>query len=169
MATSAAPNPSDMHTITPHLICAGAAEAIDWYVRALGAVELMRLPGPNGKLMHATIRIGDSTVMLADEMPEWGSMGPKALGGSPVTLHYSVDNVDASFQRAIDAGATSKMSPEDMFWGDRYGVLTDPWGHSWSMATHLHDYTPEEIQANMAKVMPECGAAQTAQQPEGVK
>ncbi len=170
MATSATtPIPADMNTITPHLVCAGAAEAIDWYVRALGAVELMRLPAPDGKLMHASLRIGNSTIMLNDEAPEWGAMGPKSLGGSPVTLHYYVENVDAAFQRAVDAGATSKMAPEDMFWGDRYGVLIDPWGHSWSMATHLQDYSPEEIQANMAKMMPECGSAQAAPQHEGVK
>ena len=153
-ATSAVqPIPQDMHTVTPHLVCAGAADAIDWYVRALGAQELSRLPGPNGKLMHGSIRIGNSTVMLTDEEPSWRSFGPLALGGSPVTLHMYVTDTDAAFQRAVDAGAAVIMAPADMFWGDRYGQISDPWGHKWSIATHIHDYTPEEMQANMAKMM----------------
>lgn len=153
-ATSAVqPIPQNMHTVTPHIVCAGAADAIDWYVRALGAQELSRMPGPNGKLMHGSVRIGDSTVMLTDEEPAWRSLGPKALGGSPVTLHMYVEDTDATFKRAVDAGASAMMEPADMFWGDRYGVVIDPWGHKWAIATHTHDYSPEEMQAKMAEMM----------------
>lgn len=146
------PIPNDMHTITPHLVCANASDAIAFYQNAFGATELSRLPGPGGKLMHASVRIGDSVVMLVDEFPEWGSVGPKALKGSPVTLHMYVNDADAAFQRAVDAGATVKMPLEDMFWGDRYGVLVDPFGHQWSIATHVRDLTSEEIQEGMKKM-----------------
>ena len=144
-----------MRSITPHLICAGAADAIEFYKKAFGAQETMRLPGPDGRLMHAAVRIGDSMVMLVDEMPEWGALGPKALKGSPVTIHLMVDNVDEVYARAIAAGASAKMPVADMFWGDRYGQVVDPFGHVWSIATHVRDLTPEEIleagRAAMAK------------------
>ena len=139
------PIPDGMHTITPHLVCAGASDAIAFYKRAFNATELHRLPGPDGKLAHAGIRIGDSVVMLVDEFPEWGSVGPKTLKGSPVTIHIYVEDADAAFKRAVDAGATVKLPLENMFWGDRYGVLEDPFGHHWSIATHIRDLTPEEI------------------------
>jgi PhnB protein len=138
-----------MHTVTAHLVVDGAADAIEWYRKAFGAEEIMRIPGPQGKLAHAMIRIGDSTVMLADEFPEWGSNGPLTLKGSPVTLHLSVENVDERFKRALDAGATVKMELADMFWGDRYGQVEDPFGHRWSMATHIRDVTPEEMAKGM--------------------
>ncbi|MGB5087152.1 MAG: VOC family protein [Methylocystis silviterrae] len=138
-------NPSCMRSITPHLICAGAADAIEFYKKAFGAEEIMRLPGPNGRLMHGSVRIGDSMVMLVDEVPEWGTLGPKALKGSPVTIHLMVDDVDAIFAQAVAAGATVKMPVADMFWGDRYGLVVDPFGHVWSIATHMRDLTPEEI------------------------
>ena len=138
-------NPSCMRSITPHLICAGAADAIEFYKKAFGAEEMMRLPGPNGRLMHGSVRIGDSMVMLVDEVPEWGTLGPKALKGSPVTIHLMVDDVDAIFAQAVAAGATVKMPVADMFWGDRYGLVVDPFGHVWSIATHMRDLTPEEI------------------------
>ena len=134
-----------MRSITPHLICAGASDAIEFYKKAFGAQEMMRLPGPDGRLMHAALRIGDSMVMLVDEMPEWGALGPKALKGSPVTIHLMVDNVDEVYARAIAAGASAKMPVADMFWGDRYGQVVDPFGHVWSIATHMRDLTPEEI------------------------
>ena len=147
--------PEGMHSLTPHLICRGAAEALDFYVRAFGAVELVRLPGPDGRLMHATLRVGDANLMLVDEMPEWGALGPLALGGTPVTLHLYVDDVDASFQRAVAAGATPKMPPADMFWGDRYGQVIDSYGHRWSIATHVRDVQPEQM-LEAARNMPDC-------------
>ncbi|HEY1043416.1 MAG TPA: VOC family protein [Telluria sp.] len=143
------PVPEGMHTVTPHLVCNGAAEAIDFYARAFGATEIMRMPMPDGKLMHAEIRIGDSTVMLVDEMPEWKATGPRTLKGTPVTLHMYVPDADALFRRAVEAGATSIMPVEETFWGDRYGVLEDPFGHRWSVATHVKDMSPEEMQTAM--------------------
>ncbi|WP_027157643.1 VOC family protein [Methylobacter luteus] len=140
------PVPDWMHTVTPHLICDGAADAIEFYKKAFNAVEMMRLPGPQGKLIHASIRIGDSVVMLADEFPEWGSFGPNSLKGSPVTIHLQVEDVDALFEQAVSAGAEVKMPVQDMFWGDRYGYLEDPFGHHWAIATHVRDVSPEELQ-----------------------
>jgi PhnB protein len=143
------PIPAGMRTVTPHLVCAGAAAAIAFYGRAFGALEEMRVHGGADKLVHALIRIGDSAVMLVDEFPEMGCLGPKAQGGSAVTIHLFVPDVDAVFQRVVDAGAIVKMPVQDRFWGDRYGLLEDPFGHSWSIATHLRDLTAEEIEANM--------------------
>ncbi len=140
------PIPEGMHTVTPHLVCAGAADAIEFYKKAFNATEMGRLAGPDGKLMHGIIRIGDSAVMLVDEFPDWSAFGPKSLKGSPVTLHLYVEDADAAFKRALDAGAKVKMPLEDMFWGDRYGVLEDPFGHYWSIATHVRDVSPEEMQ-----------------------
>ncbi|CAP43570.1 VOC family protein [Bordetella petrii] len=152
------PIPADMHAVTPHLICDGAARAIDFYVQAFDAIELARLPGPEGKIMHASVRIGDSTLMLADAFPNCGPNDPTALNGSPVILHLYVEDVDATMARAQAAGATITMPAQDMFWGDRYGQLTDPLGHRWSVATHQHDYTPEQIQENMRAAFPDgCG------------
>jgi len=140
------PIPERMHTVTPHLICAGAAEAIEFYKKAFGATEKSRLPGPNGQLMHASIEIGDSTIMLTDEIPAWGALGPKALKGSSITIHLYVSDVDAFAAQAAAAGAKITMPVSDMFWGDRYGQLEDPFGHRWSVATHLRDMSPEEVQ-----------------------
>ena len=134
--------PNGMHTVTPHLVCAGAAVAIEFYKKAFNATETSRLPGPNGRLMHASIRIGDSTVMLVDEMPEHGALGPKSLKGSPVTIHLYVDNVDTVAARAVRLGAKTTMPVTDMFWGDRYGQIEDPFGHRWSIATHIRDVAP---------------------------
>jgi uncharacterized glyoxalase superfamily protein PhnB len=141
-----------MHTVTPHLVCAGAAEAIEFYKKAFDAVEEVRMPAPNGKLMHARIRICGSAVMLVDEMPEWGALGPKTLKGSPVTIHLYVEDVDAFVKQAAAAGAKVTMPPADMFWGDRYGVLEDPFGHHWSVATHMRDVTPDEMKQAMQKM-----------------
>ena len=149
--TSVRPIPEGMHTVTPHLVCAGAAAAIDFYVAAFGAIDAGRMPGPDGRLMHAQVRIGDSHVMLVDEMPEWGAFGPLALKGSPVTIHLYVPDVDASVARAVAAGATVTMPVADMFWGDRYGQVVDPFGHRWSLATHVRDVSREDMQAAMAK------------------
>ncbi|MBI4205937.1 MAG: VOC family protein [Betaproteobacteria bacterium] len=140
------PIPEGMRSVTPHLVCAGAADAIEFYKKAFGAVEQARLPGPQGKIMHAMIRIGDSAVMLVDEMPEWGALGPKALKGTPVTIHLYVDDADAFVARAVKAGAKVTMPVADMFWGDRYGKLEDPFGHHWSVGTHLRDVSMEEMQ-----------------------
>lgn len=150
------PIPDGMHTVTPHLVCEGAAEAIEFYRRAFGAEELARMPGPDGKLMHAAICIGDSPLMLVDDFPEWGSRGPKALGGSPVTIHLYVEDVDAFVERAVAAGAKSTMPVQDMFWGDRYGQLEDPFGHRWSVATHLREVSPEQMQQAMREMLPSC-------------
>lgn len=145
------PVPEGMHTITPHLVCAGAADAIEFYKKAFDAEEVMRLPGPDGKLGHAMLRIGDSLLMLADEFPQWESFGPLSLKGSPVTLHLSVADVDKAFERALAAGAAVRMPLADMFWGDRYGIVEDPFGHRWSLATHIRDVSAEEMAAEMAK------------------
>ena len=144
--------PDGMHTVTPHLVCAGGAEAIEFYKKAFNAVELSRLPGPNGKLMHASIRIGNSVVMLSDDFPEHGSSGPKALKGTPVVLHLYVEDADAFAKRAAGAGAKITMPVTDMFWGDRYGQLEDPFGHRWSVATHVRDMKPDEILEAMSKM-----------------
>ena len=150
------PIPDGMHSLTPHLVCAGAADAIGFYKKAFGAVELARLPGPNGKLMHAMVRIGDSTLMLVDEAPEWGALGPKMLKGSPVTIHLYVTDVDATVAQAVAAGAAVTMPVTDMFWGDRYGQLEDPFGHRWSVATHTRDLTEAQIQQEAAKMGGAC-------------
>jgi len=146
-----APIPNGMHTVTPHLVCAGGADAIDFYKKAFNAEEMMRLPGQNGKLMHGCIRIGDSLVMLADEYPEWGSFGPNSLKGTTVTIHLYVEDADSQFNQAIAAGCTVHMPMADMFWGDRYGIVKDPFGHLWAIATHIRDVSPEEIQAAVSK------------------
>ena len=141
--------PDGMHTVTPHLICAGASDAIEFYKKAFNATETSRLPGPDGRLMHASIRIGDSAVMLTDEMPEHGALGPKSLNGSSVTIHLYVDDADAFAAQAIQAGAKSTMQVREMFWGDRYGQIEDPFGHRWSIGTHVRDVTPAEMQQAM--------------------
>jgi PhnB protein len=146
------PVPEGMHSVTPHLICAGAADAIEFYKKAFGAVAEACLPGPGGKIMHAMLRIGDSAVMLVDEMPEWGALGPKSLKGSPVTVHLYVENADATVERAVKAGAKVTMPLADQFWGDRYAKLEDPFGHHWSVATHIRDVSLEEMQQAMKKM-----------------
>jgi uncharacterized glyoxalase superfamily protein PhnB len=145
------PIPAGMRTVTPHLVCAGAAEAIEFYKRAFGAVEAARLPSPQGKLAHAMIRIGDSAVMLVDEFPEMGALSPTSLKGSPVTIHLYVEDVDATVARAVKAGAKVTMPVADMFWGDRYGQLVDPFGHRWSVGTHVRDVSMEEMRQAMQK------------------
>ncbi|HEV2675479.1 MAG TPA: VOC family protein [Aliidongia sp.] len=139
------PVPEGMHTVTPHLVCANAVDAIAYYEKALGAVEVGRLAGPDGKIAHAALRIGDSTVFLTDEMPQCGLLGPTARNGSSVTIHLSVDNADAVLARAVAAGAEVAMPIWDAPWGDRYGQFRDPFGHSWAVATHVRDVTPEQI------------------------
>ena len=146
--------PEGYHTLTPHLVVRDAAKAIDFYKQAFGAKEIARMPLPDGKkLGHAELQIGDSRLMLADEFLEWGSKGPEAIGGSPVTLSIYVEDCDAVFNRAVEAGATVKMPLADQFWGDRYGQVVDPFGHVWAVATHVKDLTLEEIQQAAAVAM----------------
>jgi PhnB protein len=139
-------------SVTPHLVVDNAAAAIDFYVKAFDAVELGRVPGPEGKLVHAALQINGSTVMLNDDFPEMSggkSMTPTALGGTPVTIHLTVTDVDTKFQKAVDAGATVVMPLEDAFWGDRYGVVQDPFGHQWSMGQPVREVSMEEIEQAM--------------------
>jgi len=146
MTNRVKPIPSGFHTLTPHLVVKGASRAIDFYKKAFGAQEIGRLTGPDGKsIMHANLKIGDSHVFLVDEMPQMGCRGPESIGATPVTIHMYVEDVDATFGKAVAAGAQVRMPVADMFWGDRYGILTDPFGHSWSLATHKEDLSPEEI------------------------
>jgi PhnB protein len=151
--------PKGYHTVTPSLFVVGAAKAIEFYKQALGAEELMRFPGPDGAIMHAEIKIGDSIVMLADEMPEQGGRGPKSIGGTPVSFFVFRENVDAEWKRALDAGAKVLVPLADQFWGDRTGCLEDPFGHQWWLAQHLQDLTPEEIQKNAEAFFSQAQAA----------
>ena len=142
------PIPEGFHSVTPYLIIDGAAGAIRFYEQAFGATEVMRLP-MGDKIGHAEIRIGDSIVMLSDEWPDFGKLGPKARGGATSSLMIYTEDVDAAFERAISAGATAERPPEDQFWGDRMGSLVDPFGHSWSLATHVEDVPEEEMARRM--------------------
>ena len=146
------PIPVGYHNITPYLIVRNAAAAIDFYKKAFNAVELMRFPGPGGKIMHAEVKIGDSPVMLAEEMPEEGHVGPQTLGGAGVSMMLYVEDVDTRFAQAIAAGATIKRPVQDQFYGDRNGTLVDPFGHVWSIGTHKEDVPMEEMQRRMAKL-----------------
>lgn len=153
MPHSVNPIPAGYRAVTPYLCVRGAAQAIEFYKKAFGAKELSRMPSPDGRIGHAEIQIGDSMIMLSDEFPEMGGKSAQALGGTPVGIMLYVDNVDAVFERAIAAGATSKQPPENQFWGDRFGRLTDPFGHDWSVATHIEDITPDEMARRSAEAM----------------
>jgi uncharacterized glyoxalase superfamily protein PhnB len=137
--------PQGYHTVTPSIVVAGGDQAIDFYKKAFGAEELMRFPAPDGKLMHGEIKIGDSIIMLSDEMPEHGGRGPTSYGGTSVSFFVYGDNVDQAWKRAVDAGAREIMPLADQFWGDRTGCLEDPFGHRWWLAQHTEDLSPEEI------------------------
>ena len=150
-STKVRPVPEGYHTVTPYLAVRGAAAALDFYKKAFGAVEIMRMPQPDGRIGHADVTIGDSHVMLADEFPEMGILGPKARGGPTSSLLLYVEDVDAAFARALAEGATQERAPEDQFWGDRMGTLVDPFGHRWSLATHIEDVSDEEMQRRMAE------------------
>jgi PhnB protein len=139
------PIPDNYPRITPYLIVDGASAAIDFYSSVLGAKERLRMPGPDGKLGHAELEIGDSMIMLADEHPEMDARGPKTIGGSPVTLHVYVEDVDSVFERAVQAGAAELRPVEDQFYGDRAGSFEDPFGHRWNVATHVEDVPPDEM------------------------
>jgi uncharacterized glyoxalase superfamily protein PhnB len=146
------PIPAGHEGLIPHLVCSPCADAIEFYKKAFGAEEVRRAPSPDGRVMHAELRIGGKPLFLVDDFPEYngGKSGTAtALGGTPVTIHRFVENCDAAIQRAEKAGATVKMPAADMFWGDRYGVVTDPFGHAWSLATHKSDPTPEEMEKAM--------------------
>ena len=141
------PIPEGMHTVTPQLVCKNATSAIEFYQKAFGAQLQNRSMTPDGKrVMHAMIRIGDSPIMLADEFPEMKNFGPETLKGSPVTLSLYVDNADSFVTRAAQAGAKITMPVQDMFWGDRYGTLTDPFGHHWAVATRVREVSPQELE-----------------------
>ena len=144
--------PKGFHTATPHLTVADSAEAIDFYKRAFGAEELLRVDGPDGKIVHAELKIGDSIIMLSDEMPGY-SRSPQSLGGTAVDIFLYVKDVDQVFNRAVAAGAKIAMPLSDMFWGDRYGQVTDPFGHSWSLATHKEDVPLEELRKRTKAAM----------------
>jgi PhnB protein len=154
------PIPEGFRSVTPHLVCNGAGSAIDFYKQAFGAVEVGRLPLPDGRLGHAEIRIGDSRIMLADDFPEYGSHGPQALKGTPVYIHLYVEDADALWAQALAAGARPVMPLADMFWGDRYGQVEDPFGHRWSIATHKQDLTMAQMQAAMQQAMPKDAGGQ---------
>jgi PhnB protein len=157
MASPVRPIPEGYSTLTPHLIIKNAGAAIDFYKKAFGATELFRMPGPGGCVMHAEMKIGNSVMMMADEFPDMGCKGPASLGGSCVTLHIYVEDVDSFYNKAIEAGATVRMPISDMPWGDRYGQFTDPFGHTWSVATHKEDVSAEECARRMAEF---CGGGQ---------
>ncbi len=147
------PIPDGYHTATPYLVIGGAAKAIEFYKQAFGAEELLRMADPSGKVGHAEIKIGDSTIMLADEHPERGHKGPKSLGGTPVSIMLYVRDVDAVVAKAIAAGATIRQPVQNQFYGDRSGTLEDPFGHVWTVATHVEDLSPEEIGRRAAEAM----------------
>lgn len=147
------PIPDGYHSVTPYLIVSNAAKALEFYQRAFGATETMRLNGPAGKIMHAEIRLGDSTIMLADEFPEMQAVSPTTLKGTAGSLMVYVDDVDRRFQQAVDAGATVKRAVQDQFYGDRSGTLIDPFGHVWTLSTHTEDLAPDEISRRFEAMM----------------
>lgn len=152
------PIPEGYPSVTPYLVVDGAADAIDFYTSVLGATERMRMGGEGGKVGHAELEIGNSVVMLADEHPEVGARGPRSVGGTPVTLHVYVEDADSVFERAIEAGAKSLRPVETQFYGDRLGSFEDPFGHEWSVATHVEDVSPEEMSKRAAEAQAATGA-----------
>lgn len=156
MSKKVQPIPDGFHSLTPHLVVSDAAKAIDFYKQAFGAEEIMRAPDPRGdRLMHAEMRIGDSMLMLTDTYPEYGGKNPQDFGGSPLAIHIYCDDVDAMVDKAAAAGAEVSMPPADMFWGDRYARVTDPFGHVWGIACHIRDVTPEEMAAGAEEAFAE--------------
>lgn len=147
------PIPEGYHTLTPYFTVRDAARAIEFYKQAFGAQERGVMKGPDGKVMHAELKIGDSIVMLADEFPEFGAVAPESGGSTSMGLHIYVDNVDQAFDRAVKAGAKVEMPVSDQFWGDRYGKLRDPFGHKWSIATHVKDMSADEMKRSMDEAM----------------
>ena len=154
---SVKPIPDGYHTVTPAIIVRGAKRAIEFYKRAFGAEEVTRMEGPDGSVMHAEIRIGDSVVMLGDENEQYGTRSPLSTNGTPGSLHLYVDDVDAVFARAVSEGAKVRMPIENAFWGDRYGKVTDPFGHEWGLATHIRDMTEDEVKQAAEQWMAQAG------------
>lgn len=154
--------PDGYHTATPYIIVNGAAAALDFYKKAFGATELFRMASPDGRIGHAEIRIGDSNIMLADEVPGMGFVSPQTLGGSPVSLMLYVPEVDKVFQQAVSAGATAQRPVQNQFYGDRSGTLKDPFGHVWTIGTHIEDIPPDELRRRGEAFMQQQGAAKTA-------
>ena len=150
MSNKVKPVPDGYHTATPYLTIRGAAAAIDFYKRAFGAKELFRMPSPDGKIMHAEITIGDSHIMLADESDAAETKAPQTLKGSTAGIFLYLKDVDTAFKQALTAGAKETMPVQNMFWGDRFGKLTDPFGHRWMLATHIEDVSPAEMEERMA-------------------
>ena len=144
-AKKVSPVPKGYHTVTPYLVFRGAAQAIEFYKKAFGAKELLRMPAPDGSVAHAELQIGDSRVMVGDENPDQGARAPQTIGGTCVHIFMYVPNVDKLFAQATGAGATAEMPPTDMFWGDRYCKLQDPFGHKWNLATHTEDLSEKEM------------------------
>ena len=161
--TTTAANPEVKGGVAPYIFVDGAAAAIDFYKRAFGAEEVTRMDGPDGKVMHAEIRIGDSVVMLGEENPQWGTLSPLSTNGVPASLHIYVANADAAFERALRAGAKVRYPLEDAFWGDRYGKVTDPFGHEWGIATRIKEMTEEETRQAAEAWMAQAAQAQAAQ------
>ena len=153
MPSTVKPIPDGFHGATPYLCCRDAARAIEFYTRAFGATEVMRLAEPGGRIGHAEFRIGEAIVMLSDEYPDFGAVSPQSLGGSAVTIHLYVPDVDALVSRAKAAGATVSRPPTDEFYGDRSATLVDPYGHRWMFATHIEDVAPEEMGRRYAAMM----------------
>ena len=146
MKTNVKPIPDGYHTVTPYLVVKDGARAIEFYKNAFGAKEIFRMDGPDGKIAHAELQIGNSRIMLGTESPQAGSRSPETLKGTPVGIFLYLEDVDAAFKRAVQAGAKEQQAPQDMFWGDRYGKVVDPFGHEWQLATHKEDVTPEEME-----------------------
>src|SRR3954466_11670064 len=154
MPNKVQPIPKGYHTVTPYLIIDGAAKAIDFYKKAFGATEMVRMPAPNGRIGHAEIKIGDSPIMMADEHPEMGYRCPNSTGNTPVSILLYVEDADKIFNQAISAGAKSLKPMADQFYGDRMGTLQDPFGHVWSIGTHVEDVSPEEMKRRMSELQP---------------
>ena len=144
--------PDGYYSLTPYLVCKGAAKAIEFYAKSFGAQETVRMPGPHGSIAHAEVKIGNSMLMLSDVNKERGQLSPESIGGSACSIMFYADDVDQVFNRAVAAGAKAEMPPADMFWGDRMGNIVDPFGHKWAIATHKEDVSPEEMEKRMAAI-----------------
>jgi PhnB protein len=162
MATAKKPIPEGFHSVTPSLVVRDAAKAIDFYKKALGAQELVRMPGPDGKIMHAEIKIGDSIIFIGEENPQMGVKSPQTLGGCTGTLNLYVQDVDQTFKQAVSAGGRESMPVADQFWGDRYGTFVDPFGYSWGVATHKEDLSPAEMDQRMKEFFSNFAKQKTA-------